>query len=645
MEMNVPQGYVIVPIFEEDPQTVVWVGVLVAQKPTPEAGALVLLRDTMDARVFLGAVVDSGARVLRWVEIWVQSVTGLKNSPAATSGALTNDVLDGRWRSVAKTLSTQESDSVLWCGAELSHPSPLFIKMKPSPKPHFPRLASGEAWLLCEDDTLLEQNGLPPYRGGLDRYLFAEDEGGGKRFIPVSADAPVSEAVLPEEEWLFSDEELIPVNPEGGLLLICPYCALELGEYLDLLAYEGWGGMAHGRNKIDPCGLVKVIGSAEEPNRLFLETLDTSCQLVELFYLRMGLLADAIKATALFIRDTRHPLLNLDENAFRVDLRPHGTAMPSLWTARASLVGYGDAVELPLANTDVRYFMRACGRELSVYRPHTAGLGAVGRCSVRIRNILPEARNGLIIEGTFKTRDVITVESCDLIWLRVPLATGVVDLYVNLEESSTQTRDEWHFRSVEQSFSSAHSDALNALAGIPMQNIPYEVIPQQSTPCDLYALGVLAVRLLLVGGSNTLPAALDRISSLAHEVECADATNDTLSDIIADLFKSDPKWGGSLGPQFFCGKEMSFDKAFQGFPASLWYDTLAMVLRMFPGEGAFRTCRHLGDVPDGALENVFCNCSSDIMAILRRTRCILAGNLIGDQEIRDVVRELKDKLG
>jgi len=645
MEMSVPEGYVVVPVFKQDPDPVVWVGVLIAQESSCGVSPLVLLRDTMDSRVFLGAVIDSGDRVLRWVEIWVQSTAGLKRSPAAASGALSNEILDDRWRSVAKTLRKQESDSILWSGAEVDHPAPLYIQMKPSPVPIIPQLTGGEGWRLCEDDALLEQNGLPPYRTGLDRYLVAADGNGDKRFIPVSIDAPISDVVLPEEEWLVSDPEMIPVNPEGGFLLIRPYCALGLGEYLDVLAYDGWEGMTHGKKKIDPCGLTKVIGIAEEPNRLFLETMERSSQLIEFFYLRSGVLADAIKATEAFIRDTRCPLLNLDQNAFRVDLRPHGSAMPSLWTARASLVGYGDAVELPLATTEVRYFVRAGGHELSIYRPQTAGLGSVGRCSVRIRDVLPETRRGLAFEGTFQSRDMLTVESCDLIWLRLPLNTGVVDLYANLEESSTQTRDEWHFRSVEQSFSAVQSDALNAIAGIPMQNIPYEVIPQQSTPCDLYALGVLAVRLLLVGGTSTLPAALDSILSLAHEAECAGASNENLSDIIADVFKRDSKWGESLGPQFVCGKEMSFDTALEVFPVALWYEFLAMVLRMFPGDGAFRTCRHLGDVPDGALENVLSRCRSDIMTILRRTRSLIAGNPAGDQEIRDIVRECRERAG
>ena len=644
MEMNTPKGYVAVPLFDEEPRPVVWVGVLVALQPTPETGALVLLRDMMDARVYLGCVMDAGGRVQQWVEIWVQAVAGLKRSPAAASGALTNSLLDERWRSVAATLRSLDGDEGVWSGYEVSHPAPVFLKLQP-PAPVFPRTKDGVRWRLCEDDALLERNGLPPYRSSLDRYLVADGGEAGVRFVPVTPDAPATATVVPYEEWLSSDAERVPLNPEGGLLLIRPYCALGFGEYLDVLAGNGWAGMACGRTTLDPCGLAKVIGSAEEPNRLFLEASDATRQVVEMFYLKMGLLADALKATEAFIRDTRRPLLNLDENAFRVSLCQRGSAMPCLWTACVSLVGSGDAVELPLATTEVRYFVRGSGQDLSIYRPQSAGMVSSGRCGIRIRQTLPETRRGLALEGTFQTRDPLVVSPCDLVWLRLPLPTGVVDLYATLEESGTQTRGEWRFRTVEQRFDPMRAGALKALAGIPMQNIAYEVIPQQSTPCDLYALAVLAVRLLLVNDRNTLPVALDGVLSLAREAEFANATDETLAAVIAAAFARDPQWGQLLGPQFLSGKELKAEQAFQGLPPALWYDTLALVVRMFPGPGSFRTCHHLGDAQDSALESVLRRCRADVASVSCRARGFIAGDEARNQEIRDIVRACRQKIG
>jgi len=640
--MKIPDGYIVVSIFNVDTDSAVWIGVLVAQQPTVETGSFVLLRDTMDARVYLGCVMDAGRRVLQWVEIWVQTVAGLKRSPATVSGALSNHVLDERWRRIAETLRTQEQ--CIWTGRETCHPLPLFIQMS-SALPVFPRTAGGMPWSLCLDDALLERHGLPPYRVSLDRYLVADGGLDGVKFFPVTPEALTGTATVSLEEVIGSGEGLIPLNPEGGLMLIRPYHALGFAEYLDVLAGGACTGISCGRATLDPYQMNELIGHPAEPNRMFLETTATEERLIEIFYLKMGLIADAMKETEAFIRGVQRPLLDLDENAFRVHLSPQGSSIPILWTAQAVLVGSGDAVELPLEATETRYFVRGHGQDLSIYRPQPMGFASAGQCVVRIRQMLPETRKGLSVEGTFQTRDVLTVGSCDLVWLRLPLPTGVVDLYAHLEECGTATRGEWRFRTVEQRFDPMRAASLKALEGIPVQNIPYEVLPQQSTPCDLYALAVLAVRVLLVNEQNKLPVALDSVLSLAREAECAGASDETLSTVIAAAFESDPKWKLSIGPQFMVGAEMDSEQAFHCMPLSLWFDTLSMVIRMFPGQGDFRTCHHLGDAPEGALQNVLRRCREDILRLSDRVRCLVTGDLARNQELCTIVRTCRKKIG
>jgi len=643
MEINIPEGYAAVPVFEEEPHSALWIGVLVARQPSVETGAFVRLRDTLDARVYLGCVMDAGGHVHQWIEVWIQTVAGLKGSPAMTGGALSNRILDERWRNAADTLQKQDRDAGIFTGAESHHPLPLFVRTQ-SLSPYFPHTPTGVPWRLCEDDALLEQNGLPAYRIGLDRYWVADGSDGKPCFVAVTPDAPTSRATVPLETAV-SEEGVIPLNPEGGLVMIRPYYALGFDEYLDVLGGRGWAGVARGREILDPYGLTKVVGSSQEPNRMFLEASNAPGRLCENLYLKLGLLADAMKAVEAFVRGTRRPLLNLDENAFRVHLAPQGSALPSLWTARMELVGTGDALELPLEATEARYFVRGRGPDLSIYRPQSAGLASVGRCGIRIRQTLPETRKGTAIEGTFQTRDLLAVGASDLVWLRLPLPTGAVDLYANLEETGASTRGEWRFRTLEQKFDAQRAGSLKALAGIPMQNVSYEVLPLQSTPCDLYALAVLAVRMLLVGEGNALPVALDSLLSLAREAECAEAKDETLSTVIAAAFARDPQWCASLGPQYLSDKEMGSETAFQSVPPNLWWDTLAMIVRMLPGQGAFRTCRHLGDASDGALQDVLRRCRTDVACIAARTRGLIVGDPARNRELRDIVNACRRKIG
>jgi hypothetical protein len=641
---SIPDGYTAVPLVEGELRGSIWIGVLVRSEACAEGGGFVLLRILLDARVYLGCLMDAGGRIHQWIEVWVQTVAGLKQSPAAAGGALTNQVLDGRWRAMAEAFQNQERDEGIWTGWELCHPPPLFVS-KQAWSILTPKTAAGVAWRLCEDDALLERNGLPPYRAGLDRYLVAESGSEGVRFIPITPGAPGGVATVSFEEAIASGTELLPFNPEGGLMLVRPYCALGLGEYLDVLCGGGWGGISCGRVTIDPFGLVQAIGKPEEPNRTFFEASDMARRHTEIFYLKLSLLADMIQATEAFIAGVKRPLFNLDEHAFRVRVSPQGAAMPCLWTAKASLVCSGDAVQLPLDGVGTRFFVSGRERDLSAYRPMATGYAAAGRCSLRIRRLLPETRQGIVIEGTLQTRDVLTAGPCDLVWLRLPVPAGVVDLYAHLEENGSSARGEWRFRTVEQRVDPARARALQALEGIPIQNIPHETIPMQSTPCDLYGLAVVAIRMLLVNGTNTLSVALDGILSLAQEAEAAGATDETLSAVIAAAFAQDPRWGASMGPQFLAGTEMEMERAFEGVTPALWCDALALIVRMIPGAGSFRTCRHFGDAPDGALHEIMRRSRADVAGLAKRVRSLIAGDSVRDQEMLEIVGALRQTMG
>jgi hypothetical protein len=68
-----PEGYVAIPITEDQKSTVLKICVLVKNEPDDVAGHLVVIRNTMDAGVFLGCIVDSCGQVQEWLELWIQN--------------------------------------------------------------------------------------------------------------------------------------------------------------------------------------------------------------------------------------------------------------------------------------------------------------------------------------------------------------------------------------------------------------------------------------------------------------------------------------------------------------------------------------------------------------------------------------------
>src|SRR5947209_3480898 len=92
-----PFGYVLIPISAEQAGVPLQLCAVVREKADPVGGQLVVLRDTIDARVLLGCVADAGGRVRQWVELWVQSLDAMEKSVPASREALSNYVLDKRW--------------------------------------------------------------------------------------------------------------------------------------------------------------------------------------------------------------------------------------------------------------------------------------------------------------------------------------------------------------------------------------------------------------------------------------------------------------------------------------------------------------------------------------------------------------------
>src|SRR5438874_12904601 len=93
---QIPDGYAVVAMSSEQKSAPLRIGVIVKKQADPVAGHLVMLRDLLDAQVYLGCVADASGRVQQWVELWVQSTNGLAGSLPASRETLSNAVLDGR---------------------------------------------------------------------------------------------------------------------------------------------------------------------------------------------------------------------------------------------------------------------------------------------------------------------------------------------------------------------------------------------------------------------------------------------------------------------------------------------------------------------------------------------------------------------
>ncbi len=648
---RLPEGYEAVAISAEQASAPVRLCVLFRKEADPVGGSLVVLRDLLDARVYLGALVDSGGWVHQWIEIWVQGVDRLASAPAAVRGVLTNAIVDDRWALVAKSLERTDRPLLIKTGWESQPAPPAFIDPKTGGVVHPTDKQSGERWRLCRDDAVLQKAGLAPYSGTLHRYLFLPESGAEGPFVAATEGAPAGAGarVKPAAEITGGRSDLVPLNPAGGMVLARAYSPITYEAFVDLLGGSAWRGVAHGKSVLDLELTMRAgaQGAADHLTEggLFLGQQGRHGRLLESFHLRLRALADAVAAVRSLVRDTQRPLLNVSAESFQVRLGEPARGLPYLWTARVTLTDPGDAVALPVQTSEARYYVPGRATGASVYRSESASRASQGRGTVRIREVLTERGEESVLEGTLATDERLAASKNDLVWLRVNLKAGRLDLYARLDTKAAMAAGEFRFRTVPQKLGADAAEQLRAAKGVPLTETPFEVIPLVSSPADLYSLGVLAVRTLLVDPRTSLPVALDELMSLARQLGAGHDAKVPLADRVRKVFDSDPRWLASLGPQRLSFEPMGPGAAFDLVPGALWWETLGAIARMFPGMGPDSRCADLGDARHGGLHNPLDGALEDLDALLRRTRSLIVIDWKYNREIHGVVRGFLTKIG
>lgn len=593
----------------------------------------VVLREGLDARVYLGAVADAAGRVQRWLELWVQETDGVSKAPAAYRDKLDNAALDERWRVRAEALAECLPGGLLATGFEKEHPPAIFIDAKTlSP-------VDGPEWRLCTDEAVLSQGGATAYGSTLARFLTKEGDG---TLTPANAEAG-SEGPEALAKALGVGGS-IAFNSGAGLMLAAPFLPLGYDAYVDALS-----GMAvdHGDESLLRELAEANLGASDgvnaglltwgEPGRLG--------RVVETLHLKLRLLTDAVSQVRQATEASQEPLLNVASSGFRVRLGGRGTGLPYLWTARVGLVAAGEGLALKIpgatGGVEARYFLSADTSGPGIYRPASMGHGVSGRGLLRIRRVTTDA-SGTVIEATLSCRERLSAGSRDLVWLRFAVGGVRADAYGLIETETALASGEIRIRTVAQKLEGDLASRLKQAEGVPIQDAMFELVPMLSTPVDLYGLAVLGVRTLLVDGRNTLPIAFDELMSLAYQ-SSQDAEG-TLEARISGLLESDPRWRDTLGPHRVHADVKDPEEGLSAIPVGLWAEVLAALVRLLPGVGPESWCGDLGDAPAGAVQRVFDGPSEDLRRLLVRSRGLLLGDLKWSRELHSIASELMGRL-
>ncbi len=638
---RVPDGYTAVELLPTEGRSALRVCVLCRNEPDPVGGRFVVVRDVLDASVFLGCVQDAAGDITQWIEVWVQRVEGLRDSAGRASRALDNASLEARWKRTASALS--QIGGMIHTGFEETNPPAVGIDTEKGVSARPMHEPTGTYWDVCRDEDILAAQGLASYRSSLERYLWVPELGGESPFLPLSDRDAVREGVLTGV-----NRHMVPFNLGGGLMMVCPLAPIAYADQVEIIAGRSWSGVPHGVASIDlrEGDGVSVrgggfVGDPEpiDPDRLFLGRHGRWGRLVESLHLKLKLLAEAVNTTRIAVERMGRPLLNITDESFRVEIWEGGLGLPRLWTSRVRLVDPGTAHGITVGGQ--RLFISPDGLGHGVYRPEIGGGMVRGRCDVRIRGV-EDTGDGAVVEATIRTDERVPIGGSDLIEIQFSADDRRVLLHGRLLADDRLGPGEARFRSVPVGVEDA--GVMRSAEGVPIRDASLEVIVSASTPCDLHALGVLGVRTLLVDGENTLAAALDDLASLAR---CAQQERESdgsisLEDSFERAFFADAGWAGSIGPGRLIAEVVPAAQALDLVPSEVWVRVLALLSRMLLGVSDAGFCRDAGDTRGLAPHLVFDGALRGLTDLLVRTRSLIVVDWRHNREVHSVVRSFRE---
>jgi hypothetical protein len=638
-----PDGYGPLPLDLEVDVAPVRIALVVRSAPV-SGTPLLLLRETIDASVYLGCLIDASGDPKTWLEIWVQNVDQMVQGFRAQVEALSNSVIDTRWAARLDTFRRLDRSSVIETGWETVHPLPAFIDTKVGKLVQPVEPTTGRRFVLCTNDAVLTSAGLLAYASSLHRYLWNGPDIETPAFVAVTSQAP---APLGVKTASGAFPELLPFNPAGGFLLVRSFCPLKLADFADVLAGRSWTGFSCCGASFNLGGAYSELGDTDrivqQGAHLFAGRDGGAGQLREVFHLKMNLIQQVLVQIREAIRSQRSPLLSLSADSFRVGLSQTGVGLPFFWTARVELVESSAGVLLPIPTSDLRYFLPPVTSGPSVYRPQTLSALADGEGELRIRKVLDPGPEGICVEATLVSDERLAIAGSDLIHIRLGLPVGRVDLYGYADESAALAKGETRIRTLPQKLPDSVMTALGQATGTPIRTAHFEILPVLASPCDMYAAGVVAARILLVDEENTLSVAVDELSSLAQQLATEYDQERSFAARLRAIVEADPRWVLALGPHRLTANAGMREMAPRIVPTDLWWDTIGVILRLFPGTGPDSFCRDFGDAPPLALDAIFGTPLAELELLQVRSRSLVVTDWDQNIEIREAIAKVVAK--
>ena len=149
----------------------------------------------------------------------------------------------------------------------------------------------------------------------------------------------------------------------------------------------------------------------------------------------------------------------------------------------------------------------------------------------------------------------------------------------------------------------------------------------------MHSLGIIAIRALLANSKSNLPVIVDDVLGLARHVGKEDEKEGKLCPGLKALLEGEQKLYDLASPHALIELDWTPAQARSQICLELWLETIAWLLRLFPGAGTQSYCKNFGDVSPLAMETVFDAPIQELEHLALRLRSVLLPTTAANQEI------------
>jgi hypothetical protein len=656
------------------------------------------------SRVLLGRVASGSNHTLHPVAVKLQRGSYRPAASGSAKETMTNPLLEEMWRREREHLLKCAGDEViplidLGENSFRSRPVTFCKKVRAYFHPPCPKCRGPLAD--CRDDALLRDHGLPEFSKTITRYLAcaACTAGSGRKTFytlspgteeHVTGEADVRRrtelyrdfgaivnslsekerssiaggfpcAACPHREECYPAEgaqgkpipaetRLVPVSYHEFHLLPLEVMELHYDEMSDLIGGASWQVLRDRVRQTAAPGREPVLSAIDPVFTSPIQWIyrgDTSGRFaLEVLHLKLNLFSQVCRGLRAYHARCREPHMDVSPSQVMVDIIPGSTNFPSRWTFRAKLIGVAGPnrfatvgapagvlpdLLVPAADVD-RIFVSPLVRK--------AEFGREESLRVTVRSVKTEGSRTRI-EGSASSERA-RMESCqpgDV--LRFVPAAGSGPLEGLTLWGTVDAPEERGIR-----FTAVLDAAADGSKKPGDFDAAVAIFPRFQVPCDLYGLGMLFFRTLLVNDTTDLLAVDDGVQRVLKKLALwlEGKKSPAAARVAGELMPIVEREKEVFSSPAVLFLQEDRDERPRALPTRLWSDVLLFGFKLLTTIEGFSFATGHADFPVDHPEGMLDLVMTELAGLEDRVRIELFSRGDRDREISDVVGEILDEL-